>query len=85
MLAGMTGPVAIHIRVLRYLRGLLLRLPVYLLIYVLSIGPMYWQWYEARYMHGSTWVLFLYEPLHQACRIQFIADFVDWYIDLWIL
>jgi hypothetical protein len=53
-------------------------------LYALSIGPMYWKWYEARYVGGSYWILAFYEPLIQLGRVGFVGDFLNWYIDLWV-
>ncbi len=59
---------------------LLLRVPVYLFItltmYVLSIGPMYWRWYESYAMHNSDSealayadrVSLFYLPLLEGCK-----------------
>jgi hypothetical protein len=77
--------------------ALLLRVPVYLFItltmYVLSIGPMYWRWYESYAMHNSDAealayadrVSLFYLPLLEACkRSEHISDYVNWYIDFWV-
>ena len=76
---------------------LLLRAPVYLFvflfIYVLSIGPMYWFWYESYAMYDShieavdnaNNVSLFYLPLVQACESSsHISDYVNWYIDFWV-
>jgi hypothetical protein len=76
---------------------LLLRVPVYLFIsltmYVLSIGPMYWRWYESYAMHSSheealmyaDRVSLFYLPLLKACeKSEHISDYVNWYIDFWV-
>lgn len=69
---------------MRRLSRIGIRLLVFLLLYVLSIGPMYWSWYEARFVGGNYWVAALYEPLSQASRIEPVGEFLDWYIELWI-
>ena len=56
-----------------------------LILYVLSIGPMFWYWYEARYLDGPVWVAVLYEPLRLATRLKFFEDWINDYINWWIL
>jgi hypothetical protein len=76
---------------------LLLRVPIYLFLitvmYVLSIGPMYWYWYESYAMHDSHEealvyadnVSLFYLPLAEACdRNRHVSDYVNWYLDFWI-
>ena len=76
---------------------LLLRATVYLFLtltmYVLSIGPMYWRWYESYAMHHSheealayaDRVSLFYLPLLEACnRSEHISAYVNWYIDFWV-
>jgi len=54
-------------------------------VYALSIGPMFWQWYEAQYLSGSKLVVALYEPLLYATRIPIIEKLLNDYINWWIL
>lgn len=55
-------------------------------IYVLSIGPLYWQWYAGKYVNGPSVIAALYEPLWQLCGIfPPLGWFVNWYVSLWIL
>ncbi|NOX54319.1 MAG: hypothetical protein GXP27_07725 [Planctomycetes bacterium] len=56
-----------------------------LIVYVLSIGPMFWYWYEARYLDGPIWVVLLYEPLRLATRFELFEKFINDYINWWIL
>jgi len=58
---------------------------ILLMLYVFSIGPMFWYWYEARYLDGPVWVALLYEPLRLATRLKFFEDFINEYINWWIL
>lgn len=62
---------------------------IYLTLYVLSIGPMFWRWHVASHMANpslvDSLVLHFYQPLLWACEIGFIRDLVNAYIDLWIL
>ena len=79
------------------LNVLLVRLPIYLFVllvmYVGSIGPMYWRWYESYAMYDSheealqqsDEVTLFYLPLLYACRqSKTLSDYVNWYIDLWV-
>lgn len=53
-------------------------------LYTLSIGPMFWTWYEAKYLDGSFWVAAFYEPLLiLADLIPPFGDWLNWYIELW--
>ncbi len=75
----------------------LIRLPMYLavvlVLYVLSIGPMYWTWYEsyALYenhddaMQNPDRVTLFYLPLIYACQEnKDLRDYVNWYLDFWV-
>jgi hypothetical protein len=62
------------------------RLAVYWLLYTLSIGPMFWYWYEASYLDGPKWVVVLYLPLLYVCeQFEPFGRLVNWYIRWWIL
>jgi hypothetical protein len=55
------------------------------LVYVLSIGPLYWDWYRGRFCGGSKLLVAFYEPLvwaAQACPP--FGKWMDWYVGLWI-
>ena len=58
---------------------------IFLLLYVLSTGPMYWSVYEAYNMGGSSFLARFYAPIAALCQVEFIADWFDWYIGLWVL
>ena len=58
---------------------------VFLTLYVLSIGPMFWYWYEAEYLGGSEWILVLYQPLRYATQIPLFEDLINNYINWWNL
>jgi hypothetical protein len=63
-----------------------LRLTLYWTAYTLSIGPMFWMWYESQYLDGPRWIAVFYFPLLWACdAIEPFGDLVNWYINLWIL
>jgi hypothetical protein len=63
-----------------------LRLAAYWLIYTLSIGPLFWIWFDARYVDGPKWISRAYLPLAIACDlIPYFGTWVNWYINLWIL
>ena len=62
---------------------------IYLVLYVLSIGPMYWRWHVAMHLSNpslaDTLIVQFYQPLLFACEIGFIRDAVNAYINWWIL
>lgn len=54
-------------------------------LYVLSIGPLYWQYYNAKFNTGSALLAAFYEPLYLLCAyIPPLSRLVDAYIMLWI-
>ncbi len=53
--------------------------------YVLSIGPMYWQWYHAVVQGEPSVIEAFYRPLIYACQIPPIGAVVNAYIELWVL
>ncbi|VAX35979.1 hypothetical protein MNBD_PLANCTO02-3021 [hydrothermal vent metagenome] len=68
------------------------RLPVYLFIitvgYVLSIGPLFWQWHASAYLNGKNpgIIAQIYFPLALLCDLSKIfSGIINWYINLWIL
>lgn len=68
-----------------WLWGFIQRMLVMLTIYVLSIGPLYWQWYGARFAGGSTLLAAFYEPLVIIAQwIPPFGEWMDWYVGLWI-
>jgi hypothetical protein len=69
---------------LGYLVGLAARMAVLLGLYVLSIGPMYWKWYESKFISDSPWVALFYEPLWLLShRFEWFGDWLDYYVALW--
>lgn len=68
----------------RKLRVALYALPYLFILYVLSIGPMYWVIYEAYNLQGSRLVKYLYYPLVLASEIPYVAKFLDWYLSFWV-
>jgi hypothetical protein len=61
------------------------RLIIALAIYVASIGPMYWHWYQAKYLNGWWILAAIYEPLFiVAGWIPPLGRWLNWYICLWI-
>lgn len=61
------------------------RIVIILMIYVLSIGPMFWYWHESTFAHGDPFVAKLYYPLVLLCHAWSpFADWLNWYINLWI-
>ena len=70
----------------RRLRSIVYRYLFLLLLYVLSIGPMYWKWFEALYAEGSSFIIAFYYPLWLlAGAIPWLGHFLNWYVRLWIL
>ena len=69
-------------------RAIIRRLVIWsilLVLYVLSIGPMYWYWFDSRYGNGSAFWSSFYEPLFQAGLLcPPLAKVVDDYIMLWV-
>jgi hypothetical protein len=56
------------------------------LFYTLSIGPMFWLWFESMYVDGPQWIAAFYLPLLVACELcPPFGWFVNTYINLWIV
>lgn len=53
-------------------------------LYVFSIGPMFWQWYEAENLGESPLLRIIYAPLRLACAIPLVEDWLNRYINWWI-
>ena len=68
-----------------YLLFLAQRVFLYSVLYVLSIGPFYWQWYGSRFVGGSAIVAAFYQPLVILAEwVPPFRDWIDWYVNLWI-
>jgi hypothetical protein len=52
--------------------------------YVLSIGPMYWQWHHATMQGEPSLIEAFYRPLVYLCEIPPIGAVVNAYIELWV-
>jgi len=61
------------------------RLLVMFVLYVLSTGPMYWACYEAYYANGSKYIAMFYWPITVACENETIANWITWYVELWVI
>lgn len=62
------------------------RASVYFAIYVLSLGPMYWHWWEGKYMSGSRLVAAFYEPLLLLSGwIPPLGWFINAYVHIWVM
>jgi len=85
MLRSMKQRTPLSVRLMKYLLRLAIQLPVFLALYVLSIGPLFWQWYESYYLDGSPFFKILYLPLLLACNNETVRYYVNRYIDWWIL
>ncbi|HAW31314.1 hypothetical protein [Gimesia maris] len=69
----------------RYIITSTIQVTVFLLLYVLSIGPLFWQWYASFNSMSSPFFAAFYTPLLLACDlIPPLSDGVNWYINLWI-
>ena len=60
------------------------RVTIAIILYVLSIGPMFWYWYEAENMGGNPLVRVVYAPLRFLCVIPQVEDWLNNYINWWI-
>lgn len=55
-------------------------------LYVYSIGPMFWLWYEAEIMGGSPLLRAFYFPLQLLCEgSSSFESFLNRYINWWIV
>lgn len=61
-----------------------LRTVVGLILYVFSIGPMFWYWYEAENLGGNPVLRVIYAPLRLICFIPQVEDWLNNYINWWI-
>lgn len=52
--------------------------------YALSLGPMYWLWYESEHGSHGKLVAIIYQPLRWACRLNPLGDFMEWYLTFWL-
>jgi len=69
----------------RYIITSLIQTTVFLMLYVLSIGPLFWQWYASFNSMSSPFFAAFYTPLLLACDLcPPLSDGVNWYINLWI-
>lgn len=61
------------------------RVIVVLVLYIYSIGPMFWLWYEAENMGGSPLLRAFYTPLKLLCLgsttfEEFLNEYIGWWI-----
>lgn len=61
-----------------------LRTVIGLILYVFSIGPMFWYWYEAENLGGNPLLRVIYAPLRLLCVIPQLEDWLNNYINWWI-
>jgi hypothetical protein len=61
------------------------RLLIFLVVYVLSVGPLYWYWFDSKFFRDiSPFFARLYNPLDKFCEIcPAFSDWLGWYISLW--
>lgn len=68
-----------------FLKYVAVQVLIFFALYVLSIGPMYWQWYAGRNLGSNSLIAAFYEPLYQlAGWCEPFGEFMNWYVDLWI-
>lgn len=68
-----------------FVKYVALQVVIFLGLYVLSIGPMFWHWYDGRNMETNSPVAFFYEPLYLlAGWCEPFGEFMNWYVDLWV-
>lgn len=64
---------------------LLQRVFIYCVLYALSIGPLYWEWYESQFVGGSAILAAFYLPLMKLAEwCPPLGAWLDWYIRFWI-
>ena len=69
----------------RYRRiGFWLRILGAVTLYVLSIGPLFWFWFEAENMGGWPFLRVFYFPLRLACGVEIVEELLNDYINWWI-
>ncbi|WP_145309063.1 hypothetical protein [Gimesia fumaroli] len=69
----------------RYIIKSLIQVTIIFSLYVLSIGPFFWQWYASFNSMSSPFFASFYMPLLLACDLcPPLSDGVNWYISLWI-
>ena len=61
-----------------------LRTVIGLILYVFSIGPMFWYWYEAENLGGNPLLRVIYAPLRLLCVIPQVENWLNNYINWWI-
>jgi hypothetical protein len=77
-------PLLLPKRPLVTFRGIVAQFVLVWIIYTLSIGPMYWTWFAARYIDGSYWIIAFYAPLQAACEyVPYYGDWVEGFIWWW--
>lgn len=79
-------PLPLSLRIKTCLRQLALRVGIYLCAYfviaVVTIGPLFWFWFQAVYVQGSVWIAKFYAPLLWLCdRIDWLSWLVNGYIN----
>lgn len=55
-----------------------------LVLYVLSIGPMFWMWYEAENIGTTPFLRIVYAPLRALCYYKPVENWMNNYINWWI-
>jgi hypothetical protein len=69
----------------KLLTRLATRVFILLVIYVLSIGPMYWKWEDAMMTGDNDSLLIFYMPLMVASELsETFRTLINGYIELWV-
>ncbi|MBX3438938.1 MAG: hypothetical protein KF861_15715 [Planctomycetaceae bacterium] len=54
-------------------------------LYVLSIGPMYWHWYQSQFVGGSSILAAFYLLLFELAQwVPPFGAWLDWYLRWWL-
>ena len=76
-------------KILGFLLSRIVLVATFLMLYTLSIGPMFWFWYEAQHLSDGDFlsrvIVGFYEPLRLACKIPIVGDIINNYILWWAM
>ena len=86
---GRPSASSVHTDTLQQIIDLLLRIYsrvlIFLILYILSTGPMYWLIYGAFNASGSTFLAKMYYPIALLCEMsETVCNWFDWYVGLWV-
>ena len=76
-------------KILVFLLSRIVLVATFLMLYMLSIGPMFWYWYEAKHLSDGDFlsrvIVGFYEPLRFACKIPIVENIINNYILWWAM